>query len=211
MEHWQIDGEGLAALAPRYRAQLVNSLSGFKSANLIGTIGSDGVTNLAMVSSVVHLGADPPLMGYITRPRSVERHSVDNIETSGVFTINQVGEGFYQQGHQTSARYPRAISEFAATGLTPEYWPGSPAPAVAESALAIWLRLEQLIPIAANDTQLIVGRIERLRLHGGLPQMDGYLDIEALGAVALSGLDSYHRPRRLARLPYAKVKDAVDG
>ncbi|MBQ1784779.1 MAG: flavin reductase [Gammaproteobacteria bacterium] len=204
MAGWQIDDEGLAALEQRYRAQLINSLSGFKSANLIGTSGSDGITNLAMVSSVVHLGADPPLMGDITRPRSVERHSVDNIEAYGVFTISQVGAGFYQQAHQTSARYPRAVSEFSATGLTPEWWPGSTAPAVAESALAIWLRLEQLLPIAANDTQLVIGRIERLRLRGCSPQADGYLDIEAIGAVAVSGLGSYHATSRLARLPYAK-------
>lgn len=204
MAEWQLDANGLMALEQRYRAQLINSLSGFKSANLIGTIGSDGVTNLAMVSSVVHLGADPPLMGYITRPRSVERHSVDNIEASGVFTINQVGAGFYQQGHQTSARYPRAVSEFAAVGLQPEWWSGSAAPAVSESAVAIWLRLEQLLPIAANDTQLVVGRIERLRLRGCQPLADGYLDIEALTTVAVSGLDSYHATCRLARLPYAK-------
>ena len=33
---------------------------------------------------------------------------------------------------------------------------------------------------------------------------DGYLDIEAAGTVAVSGLDGYHRATRLARLPYAK-------
>lgn len=210
MQQWQLEQQALAGLERRYRAQLINSLSGFKSANLIGTIGADGATNLAIVSSVVHLGADPPLLGYITRPRSVERHSVDNLEASGVFTLSQVGRGFFPQAHQTSARYPRGVCEFAATGLTPEYWSGSPAPAVAESPLAIWLRLEQLLPIAANNTQLVVGRIERLRVLGGAPEADGYLDIEALGTVAVSGLDSYHCSQRLARLPYAKVPAASD-
>ena len=34
---------------------------------------------------------------------------------------------------------------------------------------------------------------------------DGYVDIEAAGSVAVSGLDSYHSSNRLARFGYAKV------
>ncbi|MCJ8275234.1 MAG: flavin reductase family protein, partial [Bdellovibrionales bacterium] len=50
--------------------KLVNSLSGFKSANLVGTQSKDGQTNLAMFSSFFHLGANPPLMGFVLRPHS---------------------------------------------------------------------------------------------------------------------------------------------
>lgn len=33
---------------------------------------------------------------------------------------------------------------------------------------------------------------------------DGYVDVEKVGAIAVSGLDSYHETRRIARLSYAK-------
>ena len=46
----------IAALPTRQRAALINSLTGFKSPNLVGTADSQGNTNLAIMSSAVHLG-----------------------------------------------------------------------------------------------------------------------------------------------------------
>ena len=43
-----------------YRINMMNSCSGFKSANLIGTKSNDGTPNVAVFSSVTHLGSNPP-------------------------------------------------------------------------------------------------------------------------------------------------------
>lgn len=104
MKFIHITADDIQNMDQRYRVSFVNSLSGFKSANLLGTADSDGATNLAMVSSVVHLGADPAPMGMVTRPRSVARHSVENLVQTGVFTLNHVAAEFVPQAHQTSAR-----------------------------------------------------------------------------------------------------------
>ncbi|MBX2969214.1 MAG: hypothetical protein KF803_07565 [Cyclobacteriaceae bacterium] len=48
-----------------YRGNFINSLSGFKPVSLIGTISETGQTNLAIFSNIVHLGADPALVGYV--------------------------------------------------------------------------------------------------------------------------------------------------
>ena len=109
------------ALDSRTRAHFINSLSGFKSANLIGTQDQQGNTNLAIVSSVVHLGANPPLVAMIMRPHTVPRHTFENIKQTGVYTINQVNQSIFKQAHQTSARYDKHESEFEHTGLTTEY------------------------------------------------------------------------------------------
>jgi len=53
-----------------YRINLMNSCSGFKSANLIGTKSNDGIPNVAVFSSVTHLGSNPPLLGIVFRPVS---------------------------------------------------------------------------------------------------------------------------------------------
>ena len=111
----------IEALDKSNRTHLINSLSGFKSANLIGTQDLLGNTNLSIISSVIHLGAHPPLIGMIIRPHSVPRHTFENILQTGVYTVNQVNEAIYKQSHQTSARYDKNESEFDATGLTPEY------------------------------------------------------------------------------------------
>ena len=123
-----------------YRAAFINSLSGFKSANLIGTISSEGKTNLAIFSSVIHVGANPPLMGFLMRPVSVERHTYNNIKETGHFTINHINKEIFKQAHQTSASYEKDISEFDACGLTPEYTETIKAPYVKESKIKIGLK-----------------------------------------------------------------------
>ena len=49
------------------RLNLVNCVTGYKSANLIGTISTEGIQNVAIFSSVTHLGTEPPLIGFILR------------------------------------------------------------------------------------------------------------------------------------------------
>ena len=127
--------QAIADLENRYRAHLINSLSGFKSANLIGTQDSNGQTNLAIVSSVFHLGAHPPLVGMIIRPHSVPRHTLENLLATKQYTINHVNKDIYNKAHQTSARYDKDESEFDATGLSTEYLNDFTAPFVKESKL----------------------------------------------------------------------------
>lgn len=199
-----LDHETLADLPPRNHAKLINSLSGFKSANLIGTIDKDGLTNLAIFSSVVHLGASPALVGFITRPHSVERHTLENIMQTECFTINQVNQTFWQQAHQTSARYTKAECEFDRCGLSKEFVKGLKAPFVAESKLRFALKLKDVMPIPLNKTQLVIGEITDIFCEQKAIKEDGYIDIETLNTVCVSGLDSYHVTNRLSRLSYAK-------
>jgi len=188
-----------------YRARLINSLSGFKSANLIGTSNQQGQTNLAMFSSVVHLGASPALIGFITRPHTVPRDTLENIIQTKQFTINQVNTHIWRSAHQTSARYPADQCEFNRTGLTPMFINNVNAPFVKESQLKYALTLEEIVPIAANNTQLVIGKVTDIICEPHAIRKDGYIDIESLETVGISGLDSYHATERLSRLSYAKT------
>ena len=67
----------IATMASRYRAALINSLSGFKPANLVGTADAAGSSNLAIISSVVHLGSHPPLLAMIMRPTYAGVHNIE--------------------------------------------------------------------------------------------------------------------------------------
>lgn len=180
------------AMPSRYRAQFINSLSGFKSANLIGTTDLQGATNLAMLSSVVHLGAHPPLLAHVTRPTTVARHSLDNLQATGVYTYNQVNPNMLPAAHQAAAKYPRDVSEFDAVGLTPDYIDDFAAPFVVESDLSIGMRLVEILPIQHKGTLLVIGEITWVRCPAKVIEDDGYVDIAELDAVAISGLDSYH-------------------
>ncbi len=188
----------------RYRVFFVNALSGFKPATLVGTRSQDGQDNLAVFSSVVHIGANPPLLGLISRPDSVRRHTLENIAATGAYTINHVHADIVQAAHQTSARYDHGVSEFEAVGLSPEYSARLQAPYVVQSRLRIGLEHRQTIDIELNGTHLVIGEIVEVQLDEDVIAEDGWIDLGALDSVAVAGLDAYYQPRRLARLSYAK-------
>jgi flavin reductase (DIM6/NTAB) family NADH-FMN oxidoreductase RutF len=194
----------IAAMEQRHRAALINSIGGFKSVVLVGTCDSEGSANLAIFNSLFHLGAHPPLCGLIFRPDSVERHTLSNIESTGVYTINHLTQSIYTKAHQTAARYPQEQSEFEAVGLTPKFEEGILAPFVSESPLRFSLKLREKIPLEINGTILIIGQITNIWLPEGVIQADGFVDLEQAGTLTCSGLDSYHRTQRIARLSYPK-------
>lgn len=196
--------DDLAGLESRYRAALVNSLTGFKSANLVGTADENGQTNLAIMSSAVHLGSHPPLIALVIRPDPVERHTLSNLLASACYTLNHVRAEWLEAAHQTAARYPREQSEFAATGLSEGWWPGFNAPFVREASVRMGLRLREHQELAINRTHLVIGEVTHLELPEDSLREDGSLDLESAGSIALSGLDSYHATRRLRRMAYAK-------
>lgn len=194
--------EEINALPQRYRGALINSISGFKSANLIGTADEEGNTNLSIVSSVVHLGANPPLLGMVMRPPVVPRHTYENILKTGVYTINHVHHAIVEQAHQTSARYEQ--SEFDAVGLTAVFHDGFKAPHVAEAHIRMGMRFVREIEITENNTRFIIGEIEWLEIPEAQLADDGYVNIEGAGTVAVSALDGYHSTQHLGRFSYAK-------
>lgn len=194
----------LMEMEQRKRAQLINSVGGFKSVCLIGTTDNSGNTNLAIFNSIVHIGANPPLICFIMRPDSVERHTLSNILETGVYTINHLNNSIYRQAHQTSARYPKNISEFDAAGLTKEYKNGCKAPFVKESSIQLAVDFKERINLSINNTIMIIGQINHIYFPADCLHEDGYLDIEKAGSITCSGLDSYHTTHRLERLPYAK-------
>jgi flavin reductase (DIM6/NTAB) family NADH-FMN oxidoreductase RutF len=199
-----ITKENILQFEKLYRTNLFNSLSGFKSANLIGTISKEGKTNLAIFSSVIHVGANPPLMGLLMRPVSVERHTYHNIKETGFFTINQIHKDIFKQAHQTSARYDKDVSEFDACGLTPEFTEIVKAPYVKESKIKIGLKFLEEHEIKSNGTIFIVGEIIEIIFPDEVIAKTGYVDIEKAETIVISGLDSYHETKRIARLSYAK-------
>ena len=206
MHHYTFDDIENADKA--FRTNFVNCLSGYKRANLVGT--NEGTTsNLAIVSSVFQVGAHPPLMGILFRPDSVARHSLANLTQSGEFTLNAVSAQWTDKAHQTAARYDKNVSEFEAVGLTPEFIEPFPAPFVQESPLKIGLSVEEVTHLHCNQTILVIGRVQHVIVHPAAVNSDGQIDLNQLDVACVSGLDTYHRPEKVARYAYAKPVSPV--
>lgn len=192
-------------MGQRHRAHFINSLSGYKSANLIGTQDSNGNTNACIVSSVIHLGADPAYIAFINRPHTVERNTLENIYATGVYTINHVNADIVEDAHHTSARYPAQISEFEQTSLSEAYTDFA-APYVMQSRIKMGVEFREKKDIELNGTVMIIGEIVEVLVVQELIQEDGKIDVMAAQTVAVSGLDEYHIANSLGRLAYAKPR-----
>jgi flavin reductase (DIM6/NTAB) family NADH-FMN oxidoreductase RutF len=187
------------------RTHFINTLSGFKSVSLIGTINKVGQSNLAIFSNLVHIGADPALIGFVNRPMEAAPHTLANIQATEFYTVNHVHHDIYAKAHQTSAKYPEHISEFEAVGLTPLFRPGISAPFVEESKVQYVLKLEEVIPIKLNGTFLVVGSLQQAFIPEEIMDEDGYLSIGKANSLCSLGINGYYETKLLEKLPYAKA------
>ncbi len=192
------------------RLKLINSVSGIKPANLIATISNKGITNVAVFSSVIHLGSNPALLGFVVRPtKDICRDTYNNIKENHCYTINHIMPQFTEKAHYTSAKFDQNISEFDICNLTEEYIMDFKAPFVKESTFKIGMRFKEAIDITLNNTILIIGEIE----HISLPDIsfaDKDVDLEQTKSVGISGLNSYYELKKIATYPYARVSEVSD-
>ena len=207
MQHFNTDEiQGLSKL---YRLNLINSITGYKSANMIGTKSNAGEENVAIFSSITHLGSSPALLHFTLRPNTVPRDTYKNIKENNVFTVNHVSLDQIEQAHHTSAKYDENISEFDQTQLESEYRLDWHAPFVKGSPIGLGCRYLNEYNIKENGCVLIIAAIEHVFVDDQLLQEDGWVKLELGEVVAINGLDGYALPQLQKRLEYARPNEIV--
>ena len=186
------------------RLNLINSCTGYKSANLIATKSVDGVSNVGVFSSITHLGSNPAMIGFIVRPTTVPRDTYKNIKDTGFFTVNHITTNIIADAHHTAANYDSAISEFSKTNLEEEYKNNIGIPFVKGSPVQLYCKYLNEYHIKENDTLHIIASIEHLFFDENLEHKDGYLQLDRANIAAINGLDGYCLPTLIDRYEYAR-------
>lgn len=186
------------------RLNLINSCTGYKSANLIATKTNDGSSNVAIFSSITHLGSDPAMLGFILRPTTVPRNTYKNIKDFGYFTVNHITASMIKDAHHSSANYEEGISEFNQTNLEEEYYEGISMPFVKESPVQILCKYLNEYEIKENGTIHIIASIEELFVKENLIQKENWLRLDIENVIAINGLDAYCVPKVVDRFEYAR-------
>ena len=201
----------LNSLPSRTRANLINKMAGFKSPVLVGTINENGQNNLSIVSSLVHLGSSPGLLGMNLRPRTkMYSHTLKNIESEKQFTVSFIDKSIYKKSHLCSAKLPANESEFQYSGLTPEFnnitsWS---TPHVAESKIQIGLELSDIFRLK-NKCNFIVGEISWIKISDSL--LENKFDLKQLEShISILGLYEYYEVNFIEKLMYVNVDSSVD-
>jgi len=206
----KVKGSDLDKMERRYRANLVNSITGVKPANLIGTRSSKGEDNLAIFSSVVHLGSDPAQIGMITRPQKPHlKDTYYNLTETGYYTINQISSAFIKQAHYTSAKLNRKDSEFDLMNLERQFLDNFHAPFVLVSPVKIGMNFLKELELP-NGCSLIIGEVCLIQINEEYVSEEGHIDLAAYDGVGISGLNSYYALEKLASFPYAKADQIPD-
>ncbi|MEJ6792745.1 MAG: flavin reductase [Lacinutrix sp.] len=198
--------EDINNLEHLYKINLVNSCSGFKSANLIGTVSKDGEENVAIFSSVTHVGSNPPILGFFCRPTTVTRDTYINIKETRVYTINHIQESNFKEAHHTSAKYDANISEFNKTNLEADYKKNCLAPFVKDAPVQLKMKYVGEYHIKENDTILVLGEIQALQINQDIITKDGFINLSQANVATINGLDGYAFPKLKKRLDYQRPK-----
>ena len=191
----------------RFRIRLINSITGPKSACLIGTKSKINGANLAVFNSITHIGSNPPLVGVIFRPNeNVRRDTYDNIIKEKYFTLNHINSKINERAHWTSAKFTKQISEFKACNLSEEFIENFYAPYVKESDVKIGLKFKEKVDIKSNNTYLIIGEITNIYVSSLFIEEDGTLNLESSDSLSVGGLNTYYKLQMLTKFPYARIE-----
>lgn len=193
-----------------FKINLINSCSGYKSANLIGSISSDGIENVAVFSSVTHIGSSPAVFGFFLRPTTVIRNTYNNIKATGKYTINHIHQSIIEDAHHTSAKYDPDVSEFDVTNLTAEYKGDCKAPFVKGAPVQMEMTYVEEYPIKVNNTILVVGKVSGLYIEDHLIEEDGFVNLSKAQVAAINGLDGYAVANSKTRFGYQRPKVLVN-
>lgn len=200
----KITKEDVAQMAKVPRLNLVNCVTGYKSANLIGTCSKNGILNVAIFSSVTHLGSEPALLGFILRPTTVSRDTYKNLKETGYFTVNHITEEMIADAHHTSSSYDEQISEFDKTNLEPEFIDKLNVPFVKGSPVKLLCKYVNEYKIEENDCIHIIAAIETIYADEKLFHEDEWMQLDRGNIVAINGLDGYAVPKLIDRFHYAR-------
>lgn len=202
-----INEDNIKELDKTYRLNLINSITGVKPANLIGTQSADGIANVAIFSSIIHLGSNPALLGFVMRPLSdPPRDTYTFIQETGYYTINHISESFMKQAHYTSAKLARGESEFDKMKLSKEYIDDFHAPFVSESFVKVGMKFHEGIPLP-NGCTLVIGSVELIIAPDDALNAIGQLDLSNYDNVGISGLNTYYKLSKLTSFPYVRSNE----
>ena len=186
-----------------YRANLINSIVGIKQASLIGTVSNKNISNLALFSSVVHLGSNPQLVAMFSRPNTgTPKQTLKNIIDSNAYTINHVNSKILHRSHATSKKFGPTESEFAQCNLEEYYIDGFQAPFVKECNISIGVSYRRHFTIDENDVVMIIGEIDKIIVDEQFISETGEVLLSNLDSVGVAGNNSYYSLQPLSSLDY---------
>ncbi|MFC3074223.1 flavin reductase family protein [Shinella pollutisoli] len=158
----------------------------------IGTRAADGTRNLAPYSFFNAVSDRPKLVVFSS---SGHKHSVANIEATGVFTCSLASCNLAEAMNASSVAVPRDADEFSLAGLTPVTGRLVDAPYVGEAYAALECRMTQILrplDLDGNETDnwVVFGQVVGIHISSRIVR-DGRLDMAVARPLGRMGYMDY--------------------
>ena len=198
--------EDFNTLENHYRANLINSVIGVKQASLIGTVGVNCISNLALFSSTVHLGSNPPLVAIFSRPEGdTPKQTLKNIIDNRDYSINHVNKSIINRAHSCSFKFSAEESEFTECKLSEEFIVDCKAPIVKESYVSFAVRYQRHQSIQENGVIMVIGKIKSVFVNEGIIQDNGEVDFNHSSSIGVAGNNTYYGVDKIESLKYLNL------
>ena len=179
-------------LPPLDAYRLLSSLVVPRPIAWLSTLGSDGTHNLAPFSFFNAVAGSPPtVMVSIGQRKGAPKDSLRNIQETGEFVVNLVGEELVEAMNLTAGEYDYDVDEFAIAGLESAPSMEVRPPRVAQAAAALECRATQFIPVEGSTYTMVFGQVVRYHLREGLLRPNGLADPQILRPVCRLAADEY--------------------
>jgi flavin reductase (DIM6/NTAB) family NADH-FMN oxidoreductase RutF len=119
----------------------------------VSTLDENGVENLAPYSFFNAFSSNPPILVFSSNRRvsdNTTKDTLHNVRVSGECVVNVVPYAIVRQMSLASVEFPREVSEFTKTGLTPEASLYIKAPRVAESPVNLECKVTDVIELGQH-------------------------------------------------------------
>ena len=190
------------------RLNLINSVVGIKPVVLVGTIGLNKVSNLAIFSSLVHMGSNPPLLALNFRPvNNTKRHTYENIIESKFFSINHINKSMIDNAHLTSLKFPKEISEFENCNIEMENLSGIPF--VKKSPLKMLMKFKEEIIVKTNNCRIIISEIKKILTNDNYVDDNFEINYNKCKSVSVGSLNTYYSTKKIKSVKYLNYEQFI--
>lgn len=167
----------------------------------ISSVGADGSINLAPYSFFNAVGANPPIVMFSSDGR---KDSLANIEETGEFACNFVGEDLMHQMSKTSESVARDVNEFELADLEMAQCEHIKVPRVAHAHSAFECKVTNILrqkDLSGAETDLwtIFGQVVGVHINDAV-LTDGRFDLTKAKPVARLGYRDYAVVREVFEL-----------
>lgn len=171
---------------------------------MISCMGADGKPNILTIAWTGIICTHPPKTYISVRP---SRHSYPLIKESGEFVINLTTKELTRAADFCGMKTGKKVDKFKECNLTADFdanFPEFSCPAIAQSPMSIYCKVEQVIPLGSHD--MFIADIAGISVNDELIDDTGKLRLDKAGLTAYAHGEYFELGKKIGNFGFSVAK-----